>query len=262
MRWLLPPLWFDLCWELGRFDEQPFPLAVRSHGATLEERAALLQRTLPELRAAGLVDGSALDPAFARALDRISKPSLWIEGIWMPDAESESPARLLSVATEDGAVVVEQFPGETEQFGGDVRITEHPRTSLAAAAVQGMPPAPPGTKPRVAVPLSALGPQEERDFSELDVMSSGPQGLEREVRELRRFVDAPHLRDGQFTANHRDRLGRAHRSPVLQWFDAFEPDGRYGLTGTGTELVLAPLGPAEIGRALDNRVQEVRAAGG
>ncbi|MGI8309023.1 ESX secretion-associated protein EspG [Saccharopolyspora hattusasensis] len=72
-----------------------------------------------------------------------------------------------------------------------------------------------------------------------------------------------HFRDGQFTANLRDRLGRTHRSQVLKWFDAFEPDGRYGLTqqhrpGLGPELVLAPLGRAELGAALGNRIAEIR----
>jgi ESX secretion-associated protein EspG len=269
-RWLLPPLWFDLCWEIGRFDEYPFPIAVRSHGATLEERAVLRQRALPDLQAAGLVVGGGLAPRFAQVLARLAKPGLWIEGLWMPDDTAESPVRLLSVASEEGAVLLVQEPGETEQHGGDLRISLHPRASVGAAAVQGMPSAPPGKRSRLAVSVAELAPRNKdgESFEDVDMMQSvsSPRRTPPGAEALRAITDAAHLRDGQFTANLRDRMGRSHRSQVLKWFDAFEPDGRYGLTqqlrpGVGPEIVLAPLSPAEIGAALDNRVAEVRAAG-
>ncbi|QIZ35200.1 ESX secretion-associated protein EspG [Saccharopolyspora sp. ASAGF58] len=268
-RWLLPPLWFDLCWEIGRFDEYPFPIAVRSHGATLEERAVLRQRALPELQAAGLLAGDGLAPRLAQSLAQLAKPGLWIEGLWMPDGTNQSPTRLLAVATEEGAVLLVQDPGESEQHGGDLRISVHPRTSVGAAAVQGMPPSPPGKRPRLAVPVADLTPRDNADesFESLGMMqSAGPKRAAPAATTLRAMTEESHFRDGQFTANLRDRLGRTHRSQVLKWFDAFEPDGRYGLTqqhrqGLGPELVLAPLGPAELGAALENRIAEIRTAG-
>ncbi|MGP4015353.1 ESX secretion-associated protein EspG [Saccharopolyspora sp. 5N708] len=267
-RWVLPPLWFDLCWEIGRFDEYPFPIAVRSHGATLEERAVLRQRALPDMAAAGLLGGGGLAPRFAQVLTQLAKPGLWIEGLWMPDDATESPARLLSVATGEGAVLLVQEPGETEQHGGDLRISVHPRASVSAAAIQGMPSAPPGKRPRLAVPVADLAARgnAEENLEEVDLMQSVRQPKRRPpaAQTLRAITEEKHLRDGQFTANLRDRMGRPRRSQVLKWFDAYEPDGRYGLTqqqrpGVGAELVLAPLGPAELGAALDNRIGEVRA---
>ncbi|MEU5850489.1 ESX secretion-associated protein EspG [Saccharopolyspora shandongensis] len=269
-RWLLPPLWFDFCWEIGRFDEYPFPIAVRSHGATLEERAVLRQRALPELQSAGLLAGGGLAPRFAQVLAQLAKPGLWIEGLWMADDTTESPTRLMSVATEDGALLLVQEPGETEQFGGDLRISVHPRTSVAAAAIQGMPPASPGKRPRLAVPVADLAPRgnAEENFEEVDMMQSATPARRTPpaAEALRAIIDEKHYRDGQFTANLRDQMGRSHRSQALKWFDAHEPDGRYGVSqqqrpGVGPELVLAPLGPAELGKALDNKVAEVRAAG-
>ncbi|MEV4728989.1 ESX secretion-associated protein EspG [Saccharopolyspora sp. NPDC049426] len=263
-RWLLPPLWFDLCWEIGGFDEYPFPISVRSHGETLEERAVLRQRSLPELQKAGLLGQNGLTQRFAEVLGQLAKPGLWIEGLWMPDDTAESPFRLLSVATEQGALLLVQQSGDTENYGGDLRISVLPRTSVGAAAVQGMPPAPVGKRPRLAVPSADLAAQRPSDdFENIDHMQSAGPRKAPAAETLRAFVEAEHHRDGQFTANLRDRLGRTHRSAVLKWFDAPEPDGRYGLTqqqrpGVGPEIVLAGLGAPELTAALENRVAEVR----
>ncbi|QUH05149.1 ESX secretion-associated protein EspG [Saccharopolyspora erythraea] len=265
-RWRLPPLWFDLCWEIGGFDEQPFPIAVRSHGQTLEERAVLKQRTLPELEAAGLMSGTALVPRFAGVLARIAKPGLWVEGLWMPDDTNPSPVRLLSVVAEAASILLVQAPGEAESHGGDLHISVLQRTSVAAAVVQGMPATPPGHRPPVAVPVSAFAPRQDESYENVDLMdSSTPARQQPGERVLREMVDAQHFRDGQFTANLRDRMGRTHRSRPLKWFDAFEPLGRYGFTqrhrsGSEPELVVAPLGPAEVVTGLENRVAEVRGA--
>lgn len=270
-RWLLPPLWFDLCWELGGFDEYPFPIAVRSHGATLEERAVLRQRAMPEMQAAGLLNGNGLAPRFAQVLAQLAKPGLWVEGIWLPDATTESPVRLMSVATEEGALLLVQDSGESQSYGGDLRISVHPRTSVVAAALQGMPPAPPGKRPRLAVPCADLAEEQksapDENFEEMDMMQSATPARagKSPADTLRAALDEQHVRDGQLVVNMRDQYGRTRRSQVLKWFDASEPDGRYGLTqqqrpGVGPELVLAPLTPQDLGRALENRVAEVRSA--
>ena len=266
-RWRLSPLWFDLCWEIGGFDEYPFPIAVRSHGQTLEERAVIRQRALPDLEAAGLATDFGLTPRFAQVLGQVGKPGLWIEGLWLPDDTSSSPARMMSIVTDGGSILLVQAPGETEALGGDVYISVHPRTSIAAAAVQGMPPAPPGQRPVVVVPMSALAPREEESYEDAGVLQTSSYSRQKPAEDaLREMVDAQHWRDGQFTANLRDRMGRTHRSQPLKWFDAFEPDGRYGLAtqqrpGSETELVLTPMGPGDITASLDKRVDEVRAKG-
>lgn len=264
-RWLLPPLWFDLCWEIGGFDEYPFPIAVPSHGETREERAVLRQRAQPEMQAGGVVRGEALTPEFAEVLARIATPGLWIEGLWMPDDVNPSPVRLLSVASGRDSILLVQGPGENESFGGDLRVTVYANTSVAEAAVQGMPPAPPGNKPRTAVPLSTLRDDAaaDDDFGETSMMESHPSARRQDTASwVRAFAEAEHYRDGQFTANLRDRTGGHQRSPVLRWFDAFEPDGRYGLNrlqraGYEPELVLAPLGPPELRAALDQQVARI-----
>jgi hypothetical protein len=258
-------LWFDLCWEIGGFDEYPFPISVPSHGETFEERAVLKQRAIPEMQAAGLLAGDRLASAFGQVLAQIAKPGLWVEGLWMPDDVTPSPARLMSIVAEQGSILLVQAPGRSESFGGDVQITVQ-RDPITAATLQGMPPAPPGNRPRVAVPVSALAPKkDDEDFDGVDLMQPQARGGRdaKAAAAARSLVETEHFRDGQFTVNLRDRMGRSHRSAVFKWFDGFEPDGRYGVThqqrsGAEPELVVAPVGAAEIRTALQNRVDEVR----
>lgn len=266
-RWLLPPLWFDLCWEIGGFDEYPFPISVLSHGQTLEERAIMKQRAAPEMQAAGLLAGDRLAPRFGAVLAQIARPGLWVEGLWMADNVTPSPSRLMSIVSEEGSILLVQGPGQSESSGGDLQISVQ-RDPITSAALQGLPPAPPGNRPRMAVPMSVLAPKntEEDEYDDVDVMQ--PQGARngreaKAAQALRDLVDGEHLRDGQFTVNLRDRMGRSQRSGVFKWFDAMEPDGRYGVTqqqrgGSETEFVVSPISATEIRTALENRVNEVR----
>src|SRR5699024_364058 len=131
----------------------------------------------------------------------------------------------------------------------------------------GMPPARPGSRKRMSAPVSGVRPAEDSMHGDGSIMrSSGASGGHggRTARDMQTLLEQ-HYRGGQFTANLRDRFGRAHRSAVLRWFDAYEPDGRYGMkqehrAGDEPNIVICPVGPAELGRALENRVREVRSA--
>lgn len=54
MQEFFSPLAFDFLWESARVGELPYPLHVRSHGATEDERVALRHRTDVELKARGI----------------------------------------------------------------------------------------------------------------------------------------------------------------------------------------------------------------
>lgn len=58
MERLLPPLALDFLWEALDAGDLPYPLAVRSHGATMDERAALRRQVREELVAGQLLDQS------------------------------------------------------------------------------------------------------------------------------------------------------------------------------------------------------------
>ncbi|CAL99699.1 ESAT-6 protein secretion system EspG family protein [Saccharopolyspora erythraea NRRL 2338] len=259
-RWRLPPLWFELCWEVGGFGDRPIPVGGSTDEWTPQERVVLRQRALAGMRAAGLLSGDVLAPALAQALAQIARPCLWIDGAWLPVAGSP-PARLLSVVAGSGTVLLVSGGADAQ----DVDISVHPRTSISAAAARGIPQAPPGLRAFVSVPASAFEPWEEDSESvgggPGDAGGGGP-GSEPTLREM---IDAPHFREGRFTANLRARSGRTHRSQPLNWFDAFQPDGRYRLRhglGRRNELGLTPLSPADITHALDRRIAAVVRAGG
>ena len=54
---LLTPLELDFLWESAGAGELPYPLQLRSHGATLDERAHLRGQVLAGLGQRGLADG-------------------------------------------------------------------------------------------------------------------------------------------------------------------------------------------------------------
>src|SRR5438270_5187094 len=54
---LLSPLELDFLWETFGAGELPYPLEVRSHGATLDERARLRGQVLAGLAQRGVADG-------------------------------------------------------------------------------------------------------------------------------------------------------------------------------------------------------------
>ncbi|WP_019853132.1 ESX secretion-associated protein EspG [Actinopolyspora mortivallis] len=260
-RWVLPPWWLDLCWDVAGLDEHPKALALGSCGETLEERAVLHRRARAQLSEAGLLHDGHLVPALSRALGALAGPGLWIEGIWTPDDSSAGVVRLMCVATRDGAVLAVQEAGDSEEQGGDVDISLH-RDSLTAATLFGMPPAPPGNRPRVVVPARLLRTEANSGSHVLEQVSGDAAGRGQAVRAFRDLVEAPHFRDGQFTVNLRDSLGNRHRCRPLGWFDAPPPDGRYTVRrqqrGSEPELVLAPLGAADLRTTLDRQVTELR----
>ena len=57
MQEFFSPLAFDFLWESARVGELPYPLIIRSHGATEDERVSLRHRTDVELKARGVRAG-------------------------------------------------------------------------------------------------------------------------------------------------------------------------------------------------------------
>ncbi|CCH29159.1 hypothetical protein BN6_18390 [Saccharothrix espanaensis DSM 44229] len=74
MRFALSRLEFDLCWEHLKLGEYPTILTISSHGATSDERRALLAGAWRGLAARGLVERSDLDPRLAGWLELLARP--------------------------------------------------------------------------------------------------------------------------------------------------------------------------------------------
>ncbi|MCP2257801.1 EspG family protein [Streptoalloteichus tenebrarius] len=265
--WRLTPRQLDQVWESLDLDGYPFPLEVRSHGDTVEERAEIRRRVAAELRSTGLLRGDQLDPDLEDALRALARPTLWLDAVWLPEPTAVSPFRMIAVHGRDGALVAVQVPGESEHHGGDLHVEHVPSVDAATAVVERLPAAPPGPRRAVSLPAAALAPSDQRrraDDDEFGGVLSAVHHVDTAARERRAYdeiMNQPRTRGGQIAANAVDPLGRRHRSAVLSWFDV-DPPGRYALHGDpgpdGSEwITVGPADPARLRARLHVMVQSV-----
>lgn len=215
----LDPLALDFLWEALDAGDLPYPLWVRSHGATMDERAALRQGTLERLRAAGLLDAAGrIADSVDRMLGVLASHRMSVDAAFLPE-RGAVPVCAMAAAGRDRAVLAVQ--------GGDgdagVRLSEIPPDALVSAVVDLLPAQPRGVVASVSLPTSVMA------GVTAGAVTAGRVGGRTEVRDeqqvLAELTAMPRLRGGQIAANSRDDLGGRRRSPVLAWFD--NETGRY-----------------------------------
>jgi hypothetical protein len=212
---VLSPLMVDFLWEALDGGELPYPLEVRSHGATMDERAALRRRLHEELGAQGLLDRSGrLEPRIEEWLGALARPEVSIDSVCLPNLDAE-PVRALASAGRGTAVLA-------VQTASGLRLGQIPRSGLISAILELLPPARRGTETSISLPaeeFAAAGPG--------TVLRGNPaRASATETRQaLRRLTAMPNLRGGQIAVNSRDAMRGRRRSPVLAWFD--NESGRY-----------------------------------
>lgn len=210
----LSPVALDFLWESLATGEPPYPLEVRSHGTTMDERRTLRHRVLDDLRAQRM-----LDPEVEDGLTLLAQAPQSI------DAVHENVAAL---AVGDGTRAL--LAVQNEQ---GLTLTPIDPTALASSVVALLPPHPRGTERSITFPAPE--------------MSSPRSPMDREV--LKTLAEQPKLRVGQLAANARNPMIGRRRAPVLSWFDT--STGRY-LTytkkgGDGTDwITIAPADAATL----------------
>ena len=98
---VLSHLELDLLWEDLALGPLPYPLDVRSHGRTQEERDELGSRVFESLHAAGLHDGEDADAALEDLLVLMSRPVLSLDALVLGGV----PLRVLAAASGRRAVL-------------------------------------------------------------------------------------------------------------------------------------------------------------
>ncbi|SFB08995.1 EspG family protein [Amycolatopsis marina] len=272
------PVAFDFLWEAMRIGELPYPLQVRSHGATEDERSALRQRVNLELKARDMRDGNGrLEPHIEDWLILLARPSLSIDALHIPDFQAP-PVGILAASDGTNAVVAIQ-----DADGIWVRPI-YPE-GLASAVVDLLPSSPRGTEASITLPLDeALGIPPARSMAASGSPTTPAEPAEPAEQELGRRKDRkqprprgglserptdprqayaqlagqPRLRGGQLAANSRNSLGSRQRSPVLGWFDT--ASGRYlSLSRAGSDgrewVTVSPADP----KTLRSRLGEMLA---
>ena len=231
------PLTFDMLWEAVGLGELPYPLSVKSHGETLDERARLRHRANTELKARGLRDQyGRLEPHVEEWFTVLARPTLSIDALHIPDyqrppvailAASDGKTGVLAIQDEDGVWIRPTYPD-----------------GLVSSVVELLPAGQRGTESSVTLPVEeALRIPPNRTPVTTGGGESSPKSRRRtslseksaDPRETyARLVGQPRLRGGQLAANTRSELGGRRRSPVLAWFDT--ETGRYlSLSRPGTD---------------------------
>src|SRR6266536_4834888 len=102
---LIRPIELDFLCEALHIGELPYPLEIHSHGATMDDRAALRRQVHDGLRERGLLDRSGrLEPYMEEWLRVISQPAQSIDSVFLPELAGP-PVRALA-ATGRGATIL------------------------------------------------------------------------------------------------------------------------------------------------------------
>ena len=216
---LLSPLELDFLWESFGGGELPYPLEVRSHGTTMDERDRLRRQTLAALAQRGVADGRGRpEPHVEHFFEVLTGAEVSLDSVHLlaPNAHP-----LLAVAASLGGQGVLAVRDER-----GFHLHPAPVDGLASAIISLLPPAPRGAEKSITVPLEQLLTGTGADFLQRRVgTGDGRLSADEDRKALARLQAQPRLRGGQIGANARNRMGGKTRPPVLSWFDT--DAGRY-----------------------------------
>ncbi|WP_019813768.1 ESX secretion-associated protein EspG [Saccharomonospora saliphila] len=220
MRERLTELELDFLWESSGLGDLPYPLRARSHGWTLEERAALRRDVLDDLRRRGLADdGGRPAPHVEDAFGVLAGAELSLDSVQISAPDAQPRLAVAAALHGHGVLAVQEH--------GILHLEQAPADGLPGAIVGQLPGAPRGSEKSITVPLEQLLSGPGADF-----MQRRPGGLDGSTaradddrKALARLHAQSRERGGQLGANARGRAGAKGRSPVLSWFDT--ETGRY-----------------------------------
>jgi ESX secretion-associated protein EspG len=236
----IPPLALDFLWEALEAGEPPYPLEIHSHGATVDERAALRRRVREDLVAGGLIDPAGrLDPELAEWLGTIAQPDLSIDSVFLPDLDWP-PVLALAATGRAGAVLAVQRPD-------GLALRAIPRDGLVTAIVGLLPAAPRGSEQSVSVPAEELAAVPARAAERASTQDARMA--------LARLTALHNHRGGQVGVNSRTDMRGRRRSPVLAWFD--NDTGRYLSQTRDAWTTIAPADAAALRHRIGELVTEV-----
>jgi len=253
---------YDVVWEDLRLGEQPYPIAVRSQGRTMQERALIRNRVYGELTARRLAEGPRVHPDLAQTLTLLASAPTSVDMVWSPDRHASTVHNVLAVAAGDQGLLA-------ELTGDGLRLTRVAGPGIVMALLGLLPAVPAAPGQSIAVPTEALAPSGEHAVPDQDSIyhPTGPRGTAtaQQVRALQALFARPRLRGGQIVVNVRGRHGRRHRSRPLEWFDT--EDGRcLAQTGDGADgrqhLLVAPADNARIAARVHEMLAVLGASAG
>lgn len=256
----LTPEQYDIAWDDLGLGDQPYPIAARQHGRTVEERALLRNRVYGELTARRLAEGPRLDPDLAEGLRLLARAPMSLDMIWLPERDAKAMRNVLAAAAGEHGVVA-------ERTAAGVWLRAVRGAAVVAALLELLPPMPAAPGRSITVPTEVLASPAEQpaasaaSAAEPSIYDTGrPSGssTSQQLRSLESLFAKPRLRGGQIVANVLDRHGRRTRSRPLEWFDT--EDGRcMAQTGAGADgrqhLLVAPADNARIASRVSDMLE-------
>jgi hypothetical protein len=248
---LLTPLELDFLWESFGAGELPYPLELRSHGMTLDEREHLRRQTMTELVGRGIADGRGRpEPHLENYFEMLAGSEVSLDSVHLAAPNARPLLAVAAALGGEGVLAVQDERG--------FHFHPAPADGLATAIVSLLPPAPRGAEKSITVPLEQLLSGTGADFLQRRVPdSTGRVSADEDRKALARLQAQQRLRGGQIGANARGRVAGKVRMPVLSWFDT--DSGRYFTQATrghdGRDwITIAPADAASLRQRLNEMV--------
>jgi hypothetical protein len=215
----LPLAGFDVLWDDLRLGAVPFPLEVRSHGETLDERARIKAAVYTELTRRRLARADRPTPELEDALRLLATPEVSLTLVVMHDQSVSGPVNALVAARGQQAVMAVQREHT-------IGLTEVRDTAIIAALIDLLPGNRPGPGRSITMPNPAHGRQDEPGGL-LRPMTTQAAG-QNELRQITAVMERPVQRAGMLGITLRDPRGKLLRLPGITWLD--NDQGRYALS--------------------------------
>jgi hypothetical protein len=202
---------FEILWDDLDAGPLPYPLDLPSLGETFDERRRIQQAVHADLDRRGLTRRGRPEAELEDALRLLHRPATRITVLGMPDVHADALLRAVVVARGGYAV-------RAVQDGGFVLLDVV--RGPAEAAVEVVPPLPPGPGRPVTVAAKDLTPEtteEPQGFTRAVRRSGNP-----DVKAVREMLAGPVTGTGHFAVD-----GAEH---PITWFDTER--GRYASVGS------------------------------
>lgn len=199
---------FEILWDDLDAGPLPYPLDLPSLGETSDERRRIRQAVHADLDRRALTRRGRPEAELEDALRLLHRPATRITVLGMPDVHADALLRAVVVARGGYAV-------RAVQDGGFVLLDVV--RGPAEAAVEVLPPLPPGPGKPVTVAARDLTPDEPQGFTRAVRQSGNP-----DVKAVREMLAGAVTGTGHFAVD-----GAEH---PITWFDTER--GRYASTGS------------------------------
>jgi ESX secretion-associated protein EspG len=248
----------DILWEDLKLGGIPFPLELRSHGDTAEERGRIKAAVYTQLERRGLARSGWPVPELEETLTLLATPKISIDLVALADLADPVPLRAVVAARGKHAVLAIQR--DLAITVSDVR-----ETAIVGSIVELLPPNRSGPGQSVTLPSSMLAaepPRAGRHRAEpgpLMQAATRESDLASELRFVDSIMERPTFCAGSIGIVLRDERGKHQRLPGIGFFDTDQ--GRYATSvvrgGDGEDwTTLSPADNARLAHRLAETLVE------